>query len=36
MSMHDWQAMLLEVTQQILHSSRFSKAELQFGSLRHE
>ena len=36
MSMHDRQAMLLEVSQQILHSSRISKAELQFGSLRHE
>src|SRR5580698_7458432 len=36
MSMHDWQETLLEVTQQILHSDRFSKAELQFGSLSQE
>ena len=36
MTMHDRHVMLLKVTQQILHSDRLSKAELQFGSLSQE
>jgi hypothetical protein len=36
MSTHNRQVMMREVTQQILHSYRFSKAELQFGSLSQE
>ena len=36
MNTHDWQAMVREVTQQILHSDRFSKAELQLGPLSQE
>jgi hypothetical protein len=33
---HDWQLVSREVPQQILHSGRFSKAELQLGSLSQE
>jgi hypothetical protein len=33
---HNWQSAMFEVTQQILHSSQFSKAELKLGPLLQE